>query len=77
MTECKVRVIRPLEDVFPKYQPTIGKIYDAKYCPGHKRTANEKTCVPASAPFCIIKVSDMPIVVRKGEFEIVGGNDNV
>ena len=72
----KVRATKFLEGVFQKYQPTIGKVYDAEYNPGIRRNARNTTSGPACAPFCVVKISDMPIVLRKGEFEVVGGNDN-
>ena len=31
MHNCKVRIIKYAEGVFPEYQPEIGKVYDAKY----------------------------------------------
>lgn len=73
MPKVKIRVIKPLTDVYQKYQPEVGKVYDAEYYPGkRKRTKEDNGC----APFCIINIQDKRIVVRKHEFEIVGGSDN-
>lgn len=57
----KIRITRKLEDVFEKYQPVIGAVYDALYRQSNKRYAD----------FCVITVGDKPIVVRDKKFEIV------
>lgn len=31
MYNCKVRITKYAEGVFPEYQPEIGKVYDANY----------------------------------------------
>ena len=63
---CKVRILQPLAGVYPKYQPEIGKIYDAEYSPAS--TDNKQR----SSEICVIDVLDKRIALRKGEYEIVG-----
>ena len=50
MYNCKVRVIKYAEGVFPEYQPEIGKVYDAKYW---KQTSDNRK---KARPVCIIDV---------------------
>lgn len=71
--KCKIRVLRPLEDVFPQYQPIVGKIYDAEHTPGHKHREGHHT---GNKEFCIINIQGKRIVLRKSEFEIVGGGED-
>lgn len=59
--DVKVKAIKELAGVFPKYQPVIGKIYDGKY---RRSPAGEGS-------FCIIPILDKQIVMRSGEYEIV------
>ena len=61
---CKVRILQHLPGVFSKYQPEIGKIYDAEYGKAHKYKFSET---------CVIDVLDKRIALRKGEYEIVEG----
>lgn len=57
--QCKIKAIKPLPGVYVKYQPEVGKIYDAEYC-----------TIRQSA-ICIINILDKRIVLRQDEFEIV------
>lgn len=57
----KIRPTRKLNGVYPKYQPEVGKVYEAEHCPSGKRHGD----------FCIIDIKDKRIVLRKGEFEVV------
>lgn len=66
---CKIRVIREI-DVFPKYRPKVGKVYDAEYSP--RRGKVYKQQYSGKGEFCIIDILDKRIVLRKGEFELVG-----
>ena len=66
MYNCKVRIIKYAEGVFPEYQPEIGKVYDAKYW--EQASDNMKKV----RPVCIIDVKDKRIALRKDEYEIVG-----
>ena len=65
MHNCKVRITKYAEGVFPEYQPVIGKVYDAKYV--HQTSENMRKC----APICIIDVKGKRIALRKDEYEIV------
>lgn len=60
----KIRVVKPLDGVYMKYQPELGKIYDADYFEAMKSDKKR-------ADFCIIDLLDKRIVVRHGEFEFV------
>lgn len=64
---CKVKILQSLPGVYPKYQPEIGKIYDAEYRPVEKRGTSSCSAV------CLIDILDKRIALRKGEYEIVGG----
>lgn len=65
MYNCKVRIIKYAEGVFPEYQPEIGKVYDAKYW---EQTSDS---MKKARPVCIIDVKDKHIALRKDEYEIV------
>lgn len=65
---CKIRVHKPLEHVYPLYQPELGKVYDAEYIPGKVHSKGDAT---GRLPFCIVNIKDKRIVVRKNEFEFV------
>ena len=67
MAKCKVKVICPLVGVFKKYQPEVGKIYDAEYRPAYKEYGSG-----LHAAVCLINVLDKKIALRKGEYEIMG-----
>lgn len=47
MYNCKVRILKYAEGVFPEYQPEIGKVYDAKYW---KQTSDNRK---KRAPFAL------------------------
>ena len=59
--KCKIKVLREVLDIFPKYQPIVGKVYDAEYRPGTRH--GKQTC--------IISVLDKRIILRGNEFEVV------
>lgn len=59
---CKIRITKCLEGVFAKYQPEVGKVYDADYTPKTGRSC------PAMA---VIIIHGKPIIVRNNEFELV------
>lgn len=69
MIKCKVKVIKEVLDIFTKYQPKVGKIYDAELSPAHER--GNRHNYEGKVEFCIIDVFDKRIVLRKGEYEIV------
>lgn len=64
-TPCRVRVTRPLDEVFPEYRPQVGGIYDAMYKAGGPNIG------VGSAHVCIITVKDKKICLRPGEYEIL------
>ena len=64
MAECKVRIIKEIP-VYPKYQPKIGCIYNARYA---DVSYNQPQVVPTA---CIIEILDKKIILRSNEFEIV------
>lgn len=61
----KIKVVRDIP-VFTKYRPLVGKIYDAVYSPAYAVNSNGK------GEFCVIDVLDKKIILRAGEFEVVG-----
>lgn len=63
----KVMPTTYLPDVFSHLQPVPGAIYDAEYVrPPSVGSGNFKD-------FCVINVNDKKIVMRRGEFVIIGG----
>ncbi len=64
--KCKVRILCQLPGVYPKYQPTVGEVYEAEY-----KKAKYYKCGQMNAPVCVITVLDKKICLRKGEYEIV------
>lgn len=65
MPNCKVRITKPLNGVYPRYQPVVGNIYDATY------RMTKKSNGHLVQPVCIISVSNKPIAIRKDEYEVV------
>jgi hypothetical protein len=68
--KCKIRVTKDVTDLFPRYQPKVGKIYDAEFSPQAEKSANGKWWA-GKKEFCIVTMIDKRIVLRKGEYEIV------
>ncbi len=64
----KVRILRLLPGVYPKYQPTVGEIYEADYV-----EARHYKCGHRYSPVCVIKVLDKSICLKVGEYEILEG----
>lgn len=64
--KCKVRILKPLNGVYRKYQPTVGGVYDAVY-----KMPNQYNTRRLLSPVCVIDVLDKKICLRKGEYEIV------
>lgn len=63
--KCKIRITKEIPGLFPQYTPKAGKVYDAEYiesAPYHK-----------APPVCVVGIAGKRIVIRKDEFEIVGG----
>lgn len=63
--KCKIRIINPVDGVFPKYKPEVGMIYDAEYSPQDNRAKHSKVAV------CIVDILDKRICLKKGEYEIL------
>lgn len=64
-SNCKVKIKRLLNGVFAKYQPEVGKVYEASYkepCTDDRRK---------SGPICVICVSGKYITLRKGEYDLL------
>ncbi len=59
--QCKVKILKPLEGVYPEYQPEVGKVYDADYRKSRK----------GNADFAVIDIKDKRIIVRMDEFELI------
>jgi len=64
----KVIPIKHLPGVFASMQPTLGAIYDAEYI--------KSESLYKIKDFCVIKVNGKKVVMRSGEFEIIGGITN-
>ena len=63
--KCKIRIIKEVMGIYPKYQPKQGKMYFAEYI--EATNSGRK-----AAPICVIKMADKRVIVRNDEFEIVG-----
>ena len=63
----KIRCIETVLGIYAEYRPQKGKIYDAIV--GESRKNGKK---PQKGKFAIVKMLDKSIVLREGEFEIVG-----
>lgn len=68
MVECKVRIIKEIP-VYPKYQPKVGDVYDARYA---EVAYNQPRSVPTT---CVIDILGKKLMLRSGEFEIVRNSD--
>lgn len=66
--KCEIKVIKEVDDIFTKYQPKVGQIYDAELSPATIRSGGHGNHKPE---FCIVNVLDKKIALRKGEYEIV------
>ena len=66
--KSKVRILCHLPEVYTKYQPKVGEIYDAYY-----RKETQRKNGKVYAPVCYIEVLDKKICLKKGEYEIVEG----
>ena len=65
MMKRNVMVIKEI-DVFPEYCPKVGYIYEAEYSPACKTNSLSK------GEFCIIDILDKRIILRSGEFIVLG-----
>lgn len=71
---CKIRILRELNGVFPKYQPAVGKVYDGVYVPPNPHPSFRG--INYSREFCVLDIADKKIIVRPGEYEMIGGGGN-
>ena len=70
-TPCKIRIVKPLDGVYPLYQPEVGKVYDATYYP-EQRTKTKRKDIMVRA--CVaLDIAGKKIVVRPSEYQMVGG----
>lgn len=69
-TPCKIRIVKPLEGVYARFQPVVGKIYDAVFVPPKKRTTGKGH---DHLEFCVLDIADKKIIVRPGEYEKIEG----
>ena len=62
---CKIRIVKELTDIWPQYQPKVGRVYHAEYIEsGYKRSPRP--------PICVVTIQGKRITVRRNEFEILG-----
>lgn len=63
-----IRKIRVIADVpvFAECRPEVGKVYVADYSPAKFKSGCGK------GEFCIVDILGKKIVLRKGEFEVLG-----
>jgi hypothetical protein len=64
--ECKVRILCPLPEVYPKYQPIVGGVYDACYQKAQYGKGRQRC-----SPICFIKIRDKSICLKTDEYEIL------
>lgn len=62
--KCKIRITKEIPGIFQRYQPQLGKIYDAEYIEPHPYIKCQ--------PICVINMLDKRIIARRNEFELVG-----
>jgi hypothetical protein len=67
---CKIKVTKEILDIFPKYRPQVGQVYEAVVSPGKLKRVGADSH-HGKAEFCVIDVLDKRIALRKGEYEIV------
>lgn len=61
---CKIRITKEIDGLYPQYQPKVGKVYHAEYI--------EPTYTyQKGSAICVVNILDKRIILRKGEFEIV------
>ena len=70
-TPCKIRIVKPLDGVYPLYQPEVGKVYDATFYP-EQRSETGRKCVLCRECMAI-DMAGKKIVVRPDEYEMIGG----
>lgn len=63
---AKILVTKEVGGIFQKYQPPIGSIHEARYIPSARRPGGD-----GNGEFCIVRILDKDIVLRKDEFELL------
>lgn len=66
METVKIRCIQEVMPIFAEYRPEFGKVYDAEKGNRPRKRKHSKN-------FVIVPIRDKRIVLREGEYEIVGG----
>lgn len=61
----KIRCIQEVMSIFAEYRPECGKVYDAWKGSRPRKRKHSKN-------FVIVPIRDKRIVLREGEYEIVG-----
>ena len=64
----KIRVTKDIVDLYPHCRPEVGKTYYAEYIAPYEDSAQSFRAI------CFVNVCGKRIVLREGEFEIVGDN---
>lgn len=72
----KILVTKAPEGVYPEYQPEVGKIYEAEYVPAKSRTNACGNGWNWHKEFCVVDIKDKRIVLRNGEFAVIGGGED-
>jgi hypothetical protein len=67
--KCQIKVIKEILDLFPKYRPKLGKIYDAELSPSNSQAGRHH--LGGKCEFCIVDILNKKIILRKGEYEIL------
>lgn len=68
---CKVRVTKDIADLYPHCKPEVGKTYFADYIAPYEDSAQTFKAI------CIVNVCGKRIILREGEFEIVGDSNEL
>lgn len=67
--KCQIKIVKEVLDLFSRYRPTVGAIYDAELSPAVSSAWGSG--ISGKAEFCVLDILDKKIIVRKGEYEIV------
>lgn len=65
-TPVQIKIVKEIADIYPQYMPKLGKIYQAKLI----QSKYKGRPLP---PICVIVILGKKILVRKDEYEIIGG----
>lgn len=67
---ARIRVIKDVTGIYPQYQPPVGSIHEARYIPSTRRPGGD-----GNGEFCIVRILDKDIVLRRDEFELLEAED--